>query len=75
MNCQKHLFSLRPDTHYLNCASKAPLLKTAEAAAVKALIREQNPVDISVNDFFSEVNTVKASFGQLVNCKASEVAL
>lgn len=75
MDCQKHLFSLRSNVHYLNCASKAPLLKSAENAAMKALIREQNPVDISVADFFSEVDVVKKYFANLVHCHAQQVAL
>ena len=75
MNCQKHLFSLRPDIHYLNCGYKAPLLKTAEEAAIKALVRDRNPADISVDDFFSDVDQVRAYFGDLVNCSASNVAL
>jgi selenocysteine lyase/cysteine desulfurase len=75
MNCQKHLFSLRPDIHYLNCGYKSPLLKSAEEASIKALVRERNPVDIAVDDFFSEVSEVRTYFGDLVNCDASNVAL
>ena len=75
MNCQKHLFSLRPDIHYLNCGYKAPLMKSAEEAAIKALVRDRNPVDISVDDFFTEVSEVRESFGKLVNCESANVAL
>ena len=31
LTCQRHLFSLPEDLRYLNCASRAPLLKSAEA--------------------------------------------
>lgn len=75
MNSQKHLFSLDPDVHYLNCASKSPLLKTGEAAAVDALIRNRNPMNISKNDFFDEVEEVRKAFGVIVNCAAANVAL
>lgn len=75
MNCQKHLFSLRPDIHYLNCGYKGPLLKSAEEAAIKALVRERNPAEYSVDDFFTEVSQVKEYFGDLVNCNALNVAL
>lgn len=75
MNCQKHLFSLRPDIHYLNCGYKAPLMKSAEEAAIEALVRDRNPVDILVDDFFTEVSEVRESFGKLVNCDSSNVAL
>lgn len=75
MNSQKHLFSLDSDVHYLNCASKSPLLKTAETAAVQALIRARNPIQISANHFFEEAEEVRQSFGRIVNCAAANVAL
>lgn len=75
MNCQKNLFSLKPGIHYLNCAYKAPLLKSAEDASIKALIRERNPADISEEDFFTEVSQVRESFGNIVNCNSANVAL
>ena len=50
ISCQKHLFNLKPNNHYLNCAYKAPLLKTAEEAAIRALIKERNPADLEVNE-------------------------
>jgi hypothetical protein len=75
MNSQKHLFSLDPAVHYLNCASKSPLLKTAENAAIEALIRGRNPMEISVNDFFDEAEEVRKSVGTIVNCGANNVAL
>lgn len=75
MENQKHLFSLREDLHYLNCAYKGPLLKTAEAAAMQSLERDKNPVDIKAEDYFETVEEVKHLFGSLVNCKASDVAL
>lgn len=75
MDCQKHLFSLDTEIHYLNCAAKSPLLKEAEKAAIRALVRERNPMQISVNDFFDEVDAVRSAFGKLVNCSATNVAL
>ena len=75
MNCQKHLFSLRPNIHYLNCAYKAPLLKSAEESAIKALIRERNPIDIFEKDFFEGSQKVRESFGKLVNCNPLNVAI
>lgn len=75
MDCQKHLFSIRPEVHYLNCAYKAPLLKAAEKASIGAIVRERNPMDIAVDDFFVETEEVRTYFGKLVNCKPSNVAL
>jgi len=75
MDSQKHLFSLDPDIHYLNCGYKAPLMKTAEQAAMKALIKERNPTRIAPEDFFTLPKEVKARFAELVNCDALQVAL
>lgn len=72
---QKHLFQLEKGTHYLNCAYKSPLLKSAEEAAINALIRERNPIDVLPKDFFTEVKTMRKLFGEIVNCKGSEVAV
>jgi selenocysteine lyase/cysteine desulfurase len=75
MDSQKHLFSLDPDIHYLNCGYKAPLMKTAEQAAIKALIQERNPTSIAPEDFFTLPKEVKARFAELVNCDTLQVAL
>lgn len=75
MDCQKHLFTLDPTIHYLNCASKSPLLKKGEEAAIQALVRNRNPATISVNDFFDEVEEVRQLFGNIVNAEASNIAL
>lgn len=75
MECQKHLFSIRPGIHYLNCAYKGPLMKSAEEASMTALIRERNPVDISTPDFFDMPSKVRIAFGQLVHCRPANVAI
>ena len=75
MKCQRELFSLRADEHYLNCAYKAPLLKSAEAACIQALIRERNPMDITEETYFEEVSMVKEYFSKLVNAKTSQIAI
>lgn len=75
MNSQKHLFNLDPDIHYLNCGYKGPLMKSAEQAAMQALIRERNPTNIAPEDFFTLPKEVKARFAELVNCDPLQVAL
>ena len=75
MNCQKHLFSLNEDVHYLNCAYKAPLLKSAEKAATNALIKDRNPFNLKVDDFFSDVNKVKIEFGWIHKHLVLKIAL
>ena len=75
MKCQKEKFSLREGEHYLNCATKAPLLKSAEAACIAALTRERNPMDITAETFFEELPIVRGYFAQLINVDASQVAI
>lgn len=73
--CQKGLFSLPENIHYLNCGYKAPLLKSAESAAIEALIRDRNPANISPADYFKQIHEVKQIFSELVNSKASQIAI
>ena len=75
MKSQKKLFSLRENIHYLNCAYKAPLLKSAELACIKALTRERNPVDIKPDDFFDETYQVRSYFAKIINAETSQVAI
>jgi len=75
MDCQKHLFQLQEDIHYLNNAYKGPLLKSAEEAATKALIRGRTPSNISVDDFFDEVINVKNLYAQIIKAKTDQIAI
>jgi len=75
MKCQKELFSLKGNIHYLNCAYKSPLLKSAEEACMKALARERNPAEISVDDFFQDVKIVKEYFAELINAQSHNVII
>ncbi len=75
LKCQKELFSLRENEYYLNCAYKAPLLKSAESACLEALIRERNPMDITAETFFEEMPLVRAYFAELINADAAQIAI
>ena len=75
MECQKHLFQLPPDIHYLNCAYMAPMLKSVEEKGIEGLRRKRNPVTIKPVDFFTGVNEVRTAFGKVVNCASSQVAI
>ena len=75
MKSQKHLFSLQPNIHYLNCAYKAPLLKAAEEACKETLIRERNPFNIEPIDFFTTNEKVRAMFAKLIGSEAKNIAI
>ena len=74
MQCQRHLFSLPSSQHYLNCAYMSPLLNSVQEAGAAALKLKASPADITGTDFFEPVETLRASFGRLVNTSAQRVA-
>ena len=74
MQCQRHLFSLPSSQHYLNCAYMSPLLNSVQDAGAAALKLKASPADITGTDFFEPVETLRASFGRLVNTSAERVA-
>ena len=75
LECQKHLFNLPDNIHYLNCAYKAPLLKSSEEACIYALKRERNPINIKPIDFFTDTKEVKKLFASIINANPSEIAI
>lgn len=66
MNCQKHLFSLDPQVHYLNCAYMSPLLRSVEQIGIEALRKKGNPYSIKPIDFFTESNLLREEFAGLI---------
>ena len=65
--CQKPLFSLPDDEHYLNCAYMSPISKRVEAAGVQGLARKRVPSRLSPPDFFTETDRARELFARLVN--------
>ncbi len=64
---QRSKFSLPNDTVYLNCAYMSPLLKAVERAGIDGMKRKRNPFDISIQNFFSDTEKVRAEFAKLIN--------
>ena len=75
LSCQKHLFSLPEDEHYLNCAQKGPFTKATEAAGIAGIKRKSTPSGILPEHFFSEPEALRQVFAPLVNCSPEQVAL
>lgn len=75
MKCQKYLFNIKENVHYLNCAYKAPLLKSSEEACIKALIKERNPADITTDDFFNDTEEVRGYFAEIINSSPNNIAI
>ena len=72
---QKSLFSIPEQISYLNCAFTGPLLKTAQAEGEKALRAKCNPWNIKPEDFFTNIESVRTLFAQLINCSKDDVAI
>jgi selenocysteine lyase/cysteine desulfurase len=72
---QRHLFEIPDDLVYLNCASLAPQLHSVRAAGEEALARRAAPWTIRADDWFVEVEKLRALFARLVGCDADGVAL
>jgi selenocysteine lyase/cysteine desulfurase len=67
LTCQKHLFSLPDDLHYLNCAYQGPLLQRVEQAGIEGIRQKANPAAIQPDDFFRDSDAVRGLFARLVN--------
>ncbi len=73
--CQKHLFSLPHDVHYLNCATMSPLSKAVESVGLQAVLRKSKPYEIKQEHFFDTLEVVKDHFSVLVNCPSDRIAI
>jgi selenocysteine lyase/cysteine desulfurase len=75
MNCQKHLFQLPEEIHYLNCAYMSPLLKAVEERGIEGMQRKRNPISIKPVDFFTGVVGVREKFARMVHSDPKQVAV
>lgn len=75
LSCQKHLFSLPEGLHYLNCASRAPLLKSSEEAGMRGLRRQIAPIAPSPDEYFAESEALRSSIAALINTTADRIAV
>jgi len=76
VSCQKHLFSLPDDLHYLNCAYMSPLLRTVEQAGIEGIRRKRNPAFISPEMFYDDCDALRRLFARLVGLDdAGRIAL
>ncbi|HWZ59568.1 MAG TPA: aminotransferase class V-fold PLP-dependent enzyme [Gemmatimonadaceae bacterium] len=64
--CQRALFSIPDNRHYLNCAYMAPLARSVEAAGQAGLLRQRDPSQVGPAMFFDDVDRVRALFARLI---------
>ncbi len=67
MQQQKHLFDLSEDLTYLNCAYMSPQLKSVSEIGLKSVVRKARPNEILAHDFFTQQETLKQRFAQLID--------
>lgn len=72
LECQRSLFRLPPDEHYLNCAYQGPLPIPVEEAGIRAIRRKRAPAGIGPEDFFRGADEARARFARLVNAPRPE---
>jgi selenocysteine lyase/cysteine desulfurase len=76
MDCQKRLFSLPHNHHYLNGAYFSPILKSVEEAGIAGIRQKREPWQVQPNDFFEHSARLKSLFAQLVHAeKANQIAI
>lgn len=69
MDCQKDLFTLPGDLHYLNCAYMSPLLKSVEEAGKRGIRDRGTPWAIQPTDFFRESEQLRSLFAEVINAE------
>jgi len=76
MECQKHLFSLDDNHHYLNCSYLSPLLNSVEEAGIRGIRSKNRPWQVKPEHFFTDSNHLRRLFADLINAEeASNVAI
>ena len=67
---QRHLFEIPDEVAYFNLASLAPQLRSVRAAGEEALAARAAPWRISSNDWFDDVELLRALFAQVIGADA-----
>ena len=73
--CQKALFQLEEDAHFLNCAYLGPLPRSVAEAGVEGIRRKCSPTPFPSEAFFTDCERARERFGRLVNAPPERVAL
>ncbi len=72
---QKSLFSLPEGLHYLNCASRAPLLNQAQALGVAGLRWQIAPLIVGPDDYARESEELRRAVAGLINASPDRIAI
>ena len=69
LTCQKSLFELPDEVHYLNGAYMSPQLKSVTEAGLLALTRKAKPYEVLPSHFFEGPAQLKKQFAQLIHAE------
>ncbi|MDF1720319.1 MAG: aminotransferase class V-fold PLP-dependent enzyme [Minwuia sp.] len=72
---QRHLFDMPDDIAYLNCAYMSPLMKPVVEAGAVGMARKAQPWTVFPQDFFTDSETARGLFAQLIGATADDVAI
>jgi len=72
LSCQKHLFLMSDDHHYLNCSYLSPLLKRVEQAGIEGVRGKSRPWETTPDTFFHDSENVRSLFAEIVNAENSD---
>ena len=75
LECQRDLFSLPADVHYLNGASRGPLLFSVEQAGIAGMRRQISPEPLPPERYFEASDSLRHELGALININAKQIAL
>jgi selenocysteine lyase/cysteine desulfurase len=67
--CQRELFSIPRDVHYLNCAYMSPLSNRVVAAGCEGVRRKAGPWEIEAPHFFDDCDIVRERFARLIGAE------
>jgi selenocysteine lyase/cysteine desulfurase len=72
LGCEKHLFSLDTDVHYINCAYMSPLLNAVTLAGIEGVMIKQKPYQVTGEHFFQRVEDFRTKCARLLNTRHQE---
>src|SRR5215813_3976820 len=75
LGSQRELFEIPEGIAYLNCAYMSPLLRAAREAGEAGVARKSQPWRITPPDFFSQGETARGLFAELVGGELDGVAI
>lgn len=75
LEAQKSLFSLPDGMHFLNCASRAPLLRTAEALGIAGLRRQIAPLALGPEEYARESEALREAVAALIHASRDQIAI